>query len=244
MRELILNIEKVRRVNETHQHWVVSVDPALMNLKAGQSLLARVDGSPAYLREQWFPVSVSKTELVVERPADRLYLPATPVHVMSMLGQPFRYRRTLRSILFIAYDTPPTPLLLSIPALLANQVSVTLVLLGNAADYKTEHLAPEVEVIIGDSAMNWANRVTTVGWADQVFVVVDPADEMTYFRRVWKLFTELRAEIPKSYVFGVFQPILPCGVGACGACMVRTKSGTSFSCTQGPAFDLTEMNLS
>jgi hypothetical protein len=244
MRELILNIEKVRRINETHQHLVLSLDPALMNLKAGQSLLARVDGSPDYLREQWFPVSISKTEIVVERPADRLYMPATPVHVLSMIGQPFRYRRTLRAVLLIAYNTPPTPLVLSIPSLLANQVSVTLVLLGSAAAYKTEHLAPEVEVIIGDADLNWANRVTTVGWADQIFVTVDPADELTAFRRLWALFAQLRNEIPKAYLFGVFQPILPCGVGACGACMIRTKTGAAASCTQGPAFDLTEMSLS
>ncbi len=243
MRELILNIERVRRVNETHQHLILSADQALLNLKAGQSLLAHVEGSSAYLREQWFPISISKSEVVVERPADRLYMPATTVHVLSMIGQPFRYRRTLRSVLLIAYNTSPTPLLLSIPALLANQVGVTLVLLGSAASYKTEHIAPEIEVIIGDADFNWANRVTTVGWADQIFITVDPADELASFRKLWALFNQLRNEIPKAYLFGVFQPILPCGVGACGACMIRTKSGTTFACTQGPAFDLTEMHL-
>jgi hypothetical protein len=56
-------------------------------------------------------------------------------------------------------------------------------------------------------------------------------------------FSELRAEIPSNYLFGVFQPILPCGVGACGACMIKAKGGSPLVCTQGPAFDLTEVNL-
>ncbi len=245
MKTLILNIERVRRVNETHQHVYLSYDPMLLNLKAGQSLLARVgEVNDPFLREVWHPVQVSKSGAVVERPVTSLYLPSTPVEVIGMIGQPFRYRRTLRAVLLIAYETPPTALLMAIPALLANQVAVTLVLLGSAAAYRTEHLPPEVEVIAGDADFNWSNRVTTVGWADQVFVAVNPADEMTCFRKVWRIFNDIRADIPKAYLFGVFQPIMPCGVGACAACTVKIKGGTALACTQGPAFDLTEMNLS
>jgi len=245
MKTILLNIERVRRVNETHQHVYLSHDAMLFNLKAGQSLLARVgDVNDPFLREHWHPVQVNKTGLVIERPVTSMYLPSTTVEVIGMIGQPFRYRRTLRAILLIAYETPPTALLMAIPALIANQVAVTLVLLGAAASYRTEHLPPEVEVIAGDSDFNWANRVTTVGWADQVFVVVDPADEINCFRKVWRIFNEIRADIPKAYLFGVFQPILPCGVGACTACMVKIKGGMALACTQGPAFDLTEMNLS
>ncbi|MDX2162985.1 MAG: hypothetical protein SF162_16840 [bacterium] len=245
MKELVLTIDRVRRISDTHQHVHLSFEPSLINLRAGHSLLARV-GDPVepYLREHWHPVAVNRQEVIVERPAAFLYMPGTPVTVLSMIGQPFRYRRNLRSVLFMACDTAPTPLLLALPALIANHVAVTLVLIGKAAAYKTEHLPPEVEVIAGDADFNWHNRVTTVGWADQVFVVVDPADEIAYYRRVWALFTELRAEIPKGYLFGVFQPPLPCGVGACGACMIRLKGGQGLACAQGPAFDLQEMALS
>ncbi len=244
MRELILNIERVRRINETHQHVILSTDHMLLNMKAGQSLLARVTHTlDPYLREHWFPVSVNKSALVVERPITSMYMPSTQVSVLGIVGQPFRYRRTLRSVLMIALDTAPTPLLFSIPALLVNHVNVTLVLLGTAVNYKTEHLPPEVEILHGDEQMNWANRVTTIGWADQVFVVVNPADEMTYFTRVLELFRQLRADLPSNYLFGVFQPPLPCGVGACGACVIRTKGTSHFACEQGPAFDLTEVKF-
>ncbi len=224
-------------------------------MKPGQSVLARAasltgeNWSP-YLREQWWPVSQQKNTLIVERPAALSYEPGTVVSLIGAVGQPFRFRRTLRSVLLMAYCAEPTPLMLTIPALLANNVSVTLLLLGT--DYDTHHLPPEVEVIqgeLGDGAsserINWPNRVTTIGWADQVFVTVPPEDEMTAFHDIWALFSELRADIPTNYLFGVFRPPLPCGVGACTSCMVKLKSnGMALMCTEGPAVDLTKVPLS
>ena len=63
------------------------------------------------------------------------------------------------------------------------------------------------------------------------------------FGEIWRLFNELRADIPKNYLFGVFQPVLPCGVGGCHACMVRMKQGMRLVCTEGPAFDLSQVAL-
>jgi hypothetical protein len=92
--------------------------------------------------------------------------------------------------------------------------------------------------------LNWANRVTTIGWADQVFVTVPQDDEIGYFREIWGLFSELRAEIPSNYLFGVFRPPLPCGVGACSSCLVKlTGSDAAFVCKDGPAVDLTKVPL-
>jgi hypothetical protein len=54
----------------------------------------------------------------------------------------------------------------------------------------------------------------------------------------------LRAEIPSNYLFGVFRPALPCGVGACQACMVRLRGGAlPLACADGPALDMTEVIL-
>lgn len=251
MKETEAIIERVRRVNDTHQQLHVAVDPSLAGIKPGQSLLARVTNTwMPYLREHWWPVTVDKNTLIVERPAADRYEPGTVISLIGAIGQPFRFRRTLRHVLLVAYNTEPAPLLMPISALLANNVNVTLLLLGT--DYDTHHLPPEVEVIQGEvnleanspaEKLNWANRVTTVGWADQVFVTVAQEDEMTYFREVWALFSELRADIPANYLFGVFRPLLPCGVGACSACLVKLKEGTAMMCTDGPALDLTKVPL-
>jgi NAD(P)H-flavin reductase len=251
MKETQAIIERVRRVNETHQHLHVTVDPSLSAIKAGQSVLARVNENwNTYLREQWYPVATQKNTLIVERPVEMHYEPGSIVSLIGLLGQPFRFRRTLRSVLLVAYDTEPTPLLLTIPALLANNVSVTLLLLGTP--YDTHHLPPEVEIIRGEidpegaaptERLIWANRVTTVGWADQVFITVAQDDELAHFRDIWTLFVELRADVPANYLFGVFHPLLPCGIGACSACMVKFKSETALVCTEGPAFDLSKLPL-
>ena len=252
MKETQAIIERVRRISETHQQLHVTVDSSLSGIKPGQSVLARVSETwNPYLREQWWPVIAQKNTLIVERPASTHYEPGTVVSLIGLIGQPFRFRRTLRSVLLIAYNAEPTPLLLTIPALLANSVNVTLLLLGTS--YDTHHLPPEVEVIQGEikpeantpsERITWSNRVTTVGWADQVFVTVGQDDEMTHFREIWALFSELRADIPANYLFGVFHPLLPCGVGACSACVIKLKSSTALMCTEGPALDLSKVALS
>lgn len=244
MKDTLAIIERVRRVNETHQHVTLAVDASLSGLMPGQSVLARTaQGWDPYLREQWWPVGIGQQTLVVERPVNIDYKPGQVVELLGIVGQPFRFRRLLRNVLLIAFDTEPTSLLMPIPSLIQNRVSVTLVLLGSAASYGTAHLPPEVEVIHGDDELNWPNRVITIGWADQVFATVNPADELACFTKVWNMFRELRADIPESYLFGVFRPPLPCGTAACSACMVRKRGETTLVCADGPAIDLAEVPL-
>jgi len=249
MKETEAIIERVKRINTETQHLELAVDEAFHKIKPGQSLLARIDQTSwnPYLRQQWWPVNVTEgKQLVIARPRTEDYQPGQVVSVLGLIGQPYRFRRSLRNVLLIAYDTSPTPLLMTIPWLLGNNISTTMVLLGSANDFTTAHLPTDVEIIRGDSeddTLSWHNQVMTVGWADQVFVVVNADDEVTRFSEIVERFRELRAEIPKNYLFGVFQPTLPCGAGACHACVIRTRKGAPLNCVDGPAFDLTEVVL-
>lgn len=245
-------IERVRNVNTGYMHLeLASVDPVLQKIKPGQSLLVRlVDADPAveswdpYLPEQWWPIGVTGSKnLVVERPYDASIKPQQDVLILGPVGQPYRFRKSLRNVLLVAYDTEPTPLTIMTTWLLANQVAITLVLLGSARQYDTAHLPEEVEVIRGDDAMEWDDMVMTLGWADQVFVVVGQDDELMRFGEVYRIIRERRNEIAKNYLFGVFQPPLPCGVGGCSACLLKMKQGQKFACTDGPAFDLSTVRL-
>jgi hypothetical protein len=244
MRETEAIIERVKQINSEVQHLELAVDPALMAIKPGQTLLARThDTWDPYLREHWWPVDIGENKIVVERPIGIHYEPGKIVNLLGLVGQPYRFRKNPRNILLIAYDTPPTPLMMTIPWLVSNNVSVTLALSGTASNYATEHLPPQVEVIEGDEDINWQDQVMTVGWADQVFVVVPPDEEMKHFHAVMQRFQELRADIPRNYIFGVFRPILPCGTGACQACNLKMDKGTPLVCLDGPAFDLTQVVL-
>ena len=246
MQETEAIIERVKQVNSEAQRIDLAVDPALMAIKPGQIVLARThDSWDPYLRERWWPVDIDYDEnkLTVERPLGVHYEPGRIASLLGLVGQPFRFRKNLRNVLLIAYETPPTPLLMTIPWLVSNKVSLTLVLTGSAAKYTTDHLPPEVEIVEGDEEINWPDQVMTVGWADQVFVTVPETNELEHFRTIFDRFNALRASIPNNYLFGVFRPILPCGAGACQACNLRMKKGSPLVCTDGPAFDLNQVIL-
>jgi hypothetical protein len=248
MKETEVIIERVKRVSNDFQHLELAVDETLSRIKPGQSFLARLtEAWHPYLRSHWWPVGIKGDKIIVERPVGERYEPGQIVNVIGLIGQPYRFRRTLRNVLLVAYHTPPTPLLMMIPWLLGNTVSVTIVLLGSARQYTTNHLPPEVEIIQGDEEeddLSWPNQVMSIGWADQVFVAVAQDDELRHFDQIMERFKDRRADIPQNYLFGIFQPVLPCGAGACNACMVRLRKETSRACMEGPAFDLTQVILS
>ena len=245
MREVEAIIQRVKKINDQYQHIEIAVDDAMARIKPGQSLLARArdDRWEPYLRDHWWPINIkSGNQLVIERPLSENYEPSQVVSVLGLVGKPYRFRRTLRNVLLIAVDTPPTPLMMTIPWLLGNKISVTLALLSSAQDYDTQHLPPEVEIVHGNAEdVSWPDQVMTIDWADQVFVTVGQHDERTRFQHVLNKFEELRAAIPQNYLFGVFNPLLPCGAGACQACMVSLRNDTLLSCTDGPAFDLSQV---
>ena len=246
MKETEAIIEKIKRINEHFQHLELAVDRSLHQMKPGESVLARIGKHwDPYLREHWWPVGFTgNNKLIIERSGHIPYEPGQIVSLLGPVGVNFRFRRSLRNILLIAYDTPPTPLLMMIHWLLANHVNVTIALLGeNAEHYDTKHVSPEVEVIHGDDQLTWPDQVLTLGWADQVFVVVAPDDEPLRFSRLMNVIREKRSEVPKNYIFGVFQSVLPCGIGACDACTVRVEGELKHICTDGPAFDLTLVRL-
>ena len=251
MRETQAYIERIKRVNRSHQRLELAVDQSLSAMRAGQALLARridkdyeAEQWQPYLRELWFPVEIQASNIViVERPAQTHYLPGQLLSLIGPVGQPFRFRQKLRNILLIAYDTAPAALLLMLPPLLAKQVSVTLVLMGSAREYETSHLPEEVEVFQADDSLAWPDMVMTLGWADQVFVLVGQGDEMGSFAAVMRLMRERHSELPTNYVFGVLQRELPCGVGACHACVLNLRRAQKLQCLDGPAFDLTDLRL-
>ncbi|MGJ3238773.1 MAG: hypothetical protein ACFE0Q_08720 [Anaerolineae bacterium] len=253
MQESRAFIEKIRLINPNYQYLEVAIqDQAWRALKPGESLLVRfIDADNPdsetwhpYLREQWWLSGFTMTgTMLIERPFSHKYRPQQEISVLGPIGQPYRFRKSLRNVLLIAYDTPPIPLTVMIGQLLHNQISVTLVLLGEAQRYQTDHLSPEVEVIHGETDLVWADQVMTLGWADQIFVVVQQDDELMRFAEVMNRVRELRNDLPKNYIFGVFQPLLPCGVGACSACLMRVDGEVVPSCSKGPTFDLTQVNL-
>lgn len=252
MQEVRGIIERVRRINAHYQYIELTLETDVFaKIKPGEGLLARFEdaddrtqGWDPYLRELWYPTGFTKTgSLLIERPSSSHYRPQRLVTVLGPVGQPFRFRQSLQNVLLVAYGTSPLLLATMISQLVQNQRSVTLVLLGEARQYTTEHLPEQVEVLHGTDYPEWPDMLITLNWADQVFIAVGQEDEMTRFAMIYQSILNIRADLPKNFVFGVFQPLLPCGVGACGACALRVERELLTACTKGPAFDLTTVRL-
>ena len=251
MKETQAYIERIRRVSRDYQRLELAVDVSLSSMRAGQAILARpiekdyeIQHWNPYLRDLWFPVEIQDSNIIViERSSKENFMPGQLLSLIGPVGKPFRFRRKLRNILLIAYQTPPGALLMMLPMLLSNQVSVTMILMGTSRDYDTGHLPEEIEILHADDDLNWPDMVMTLGWADQVYVLVGQGNELENFAQVMRLVRARRNDVPGNYIFGVFQRQLPCAVGACFACMLRSRDGALLQCIDGPAFDLTTMFL-
>jgi NAD(P)H-flavin reductase len=252
MKDSLARIERVMRVNSTRFNLDVAVqDETLKQIRAGQSLLARFGNRSdeaqswaPYLRERWWPLGVvDRGVLRVEVPASRRYEPGQLVQLLGPVGQPYRFRRKLESVLLIACDADPVPLLVMTPNLLKNNVNVSLLLTGDARAYETRHLAPEIEVLRAPDVVEWGEYVKVLGHADQIFVTVRQDDEVLHFAAILEMCRERLKNLDENRLFGIFQTMLLCGVGACDACAVRTRQGVRPICVDGPAFDLMTVRL-
>jgi len=244
-------IERIKRVNRGYQRLELAVDKSLVAMRAGQAMLVRridkdydIENWDPYLRELWFPVAIQSGNIVaVERPARAHFIPGQLLSVIAPVGRAYRFRHKLRNVLLVAYDATPAALLLMIPTLLTKQVEITLVLMGSARQYETNHLPEEVEVIQAEDNLTWSDMVMTLGWADQVFALVGQGDSASRFSEILAMMRDRHSDIPANYIFGVIQRDLPCGVGACHACALNLRGKQKLLCIDGPAFDLTELRL-
>ncbi|MFP4323116.1 MAG: hypothetical protein ACLFTK_11740 [Anaerolineales bacterium] len=239
-------VERVWRVAPGLQRLALAADPALLHIAAGQFVLAQTapDWSP-YLRETWTPVDIQEGQLIVEPLAARAYSPGQQIDLLGPLGQPFPWvGGGGKRLLLIAMDAPPRPLLHLAHTALANTAEVALVLLGTARDYPFAGIPAAVEVITGEIDGGWADRDATLAWPDQIFATVPPHHWDDYGALLYHLTEESRGTtLPAGFLFMVANWPMPCGVGACTACMLRTTSGLKTLCTDGPALDMTDMRF-
>lgn len=244
MRDAQAIIERVKRTSATVQRLDVVVDAAQRGTQPGQHFLARLTESlDPYLREPWIPIRRQGNLLVIERPAGRLYQPGQVVTLLGPIGKPITLRDTVRTLLLIAYDATPASLLMLAEQAIQSKRSVTLVLVGSAQHYALEALPAEIEVLRGDEQGQWPEQKQNFGWADQIIAVAPPPSDLRRYARLVEDVRKVRVEVAEGYLTGLFQPPMPCGIGACQACLIRCPHHEVLACVDGPALDLLSVSL-
>lgn len=243
MQEAQAIIERIRRISPTIQRLDVAVHKAHREFSPGQLFLARIaEALDPYLREPWIPLDREGTHIVVERLISQgsgNYAPGQVVNLIGPVGKPIPIAETTRTLLLVAYEASPAALLMAANLTLARGGAVTLVLVGNARGYPIDALPPEIEIVRVDSHETWQDRDKALAWADQVIAVAPPSFDQVVYPRLLSDIRRVRIEPAVNYVLGLFHGPMPCGVGACQACLVRLTGGEeAAACLEGPAFDL------
>ncbi|NLX10450.1 MAG: hypothetical protein GXY36_12405 [Chloroflexi bacterium] len=245
MRETQAIIERVRRLSADLQQLELSIDPALSQLQPGQSVFAWVlenNTCSAYLREQWIPIAVQASTLVVELRPQQVYAPGQVVSLLAPVGRPVPLRAGLSRLLLIAEDEAPTPFLLLARRAVTAGIAVTLVLGGSATRYPLEQFPAEVEILRSDTEWKWPDQVETLNWADQVLVLAPPQAQNETYGSLYSTIGQLRHhDIPEGFVSGLYYQRLACGTGACQSCQVPGRGSDFLTCTHGPALDLKDI---
>ncbi|HVO43311.1 MAG TPA: hypothetical protein VMT34_11840 [Aggregatilineales bacterium] len=236
-------IERVRRISPTLQRLDLAVEAVQKGVRPGQLFLVRaIESLDPYLREPWTPIRVEGRAITVERPAITTYVPGQVISILGPVGKPIALREATQSLLLLACESTPSALLYLAETAIGKGMVVTLVLLGAARSYPLDALPEEMEIVRGEThKLVWPERERIIRWADHIVAVAPPPFDLPFYADLLALIRKVRLDAAPGYAVGLFQPPMPCGVGACGACLIRRQGGEVTACIEGPAFDLTEI---
>jgi hypothetical protein len=233
-------VERVRRLSPSIQQLDLAVDAAHAEVQPGHLFLARTtDSLDPFLREPWMPVRRDKLSVTVELPVGKVYAPAQVVSLVGPVGRPIPVRDSVRNLLLITHEATPAALVLLAENALRQRLSVSMLLLGASRQYPLDALPPEMEVIHAVDLASWDSKMNLIQWAQQIVAVSAPPLDGEFYATLLDVVSAVMMKVQPGLLYGLYHPPLPCGVGACAACLVRHGAEDVPACTEGPALDLT-----
>lgn len=197
--------------------------------KPGQYLLAASPDPAELLATPLFAASLPGQTLLLAPPIPSSWNPGVNLQLRGPLGNGFSLPTGCRRLALAALDCSPS-LLFALASQALNQgAAVTF-----HASQAPSGLPDDVEILPFDLLPG------TLAWADGLCAAF-PLPSLAAFRRLAGLTVHQR--------FGLFAQALvltplPCaGVGSCGACAVPTPRGWKLACSDGPVFDLNQLEL-
>lgn len=232
-------------------------DSGTWSCQPGQFFLLRSDATwSPYLRQAYFPTSIEPAELgfLIAPSQDQVttWLVSQPVgaalDLIGPLGRGFEAYAHQRRLLLAAEAPSAAALLALIPPALARQASITLLLHAQRrADLlPAAALPPAVEYytacddpLPGQPTSLDDELARALSWADGLYLAGSPP----FLQRAKAAVTSARFAVTRGFAQAVAPVPLPCGVGACLACLVDTGRGLHRACLRGPVFDLGDLAL-
>ena len=220
----------------------------------GQFFLLRAgsEWSP-YLRQPLFPAAIEPhTILLWGIPAWDPSLgwlarqpDGTALDLLGPIGKGFSVHPHQKHLLLVAQASKLAALLALVNPHLNRQGSVGLLLEASSeADLLPSGLLPpavEYYTVTQDGSRGQIEGLLdrALPWADTVCA----AGSASFLRRLKEQLRHVRFGIQSGFV-QVLAPVpLPCGSGACLACLVEGSRGWHRACVRGPVFDIVELSL-
>jgi len=200
------------------------VCPPTIRLLPGEYLLAFAPGQSEALATPLFPTGISGEFLQVAPPLPTSWAAGMRLQVRGPLGNGFRLPAGARKVALAAIGCGPERLLPL--AALATAQNAAVVLYASSIP---NNLQSDVEI------MPLEQLGEVLDWAD--YLALDLAE---YQRDQWMPALGLRVGQRMPF-FGqalVRTPIVCGGTGECGVCAVKTRSGWTLACKDGPVYDL------
>lgn len=168
--------------------------------------------------------------------------------LIGLLGHSFALDRRTRTLLLVGQGPGLAALLLLARQAVARGCSVTL--LAGATEpgaLPPAFLLPgevEYEATVG-AATDLLNRPSTgtsldlITWADQICAAL-PVELLAPLANAVRT---VKYRWERGFATVLPQAPLLCGTGACGACPIDTRRGRRLACSDGPVFDLRDLDM-
>ncbi|HWQ04447.1 MAG TPA: hypothetical protein VN452_03750 [Longilinea sp.] len=201
--------------------------PASIRPLPGEYLLAFAPGQSEALATAIFPAGPSGEFLRVAPPLPGSWAAGMRLQVRGPLGNGFRLPAGAHKVALAALGCGPERLLPLADLALAQDAAVVLY-----AASIPEHLPADVEI------MPLEQLGEVLEWADYLALDLDNGRA-----EQWKQVIGLgiNQKLPFTGQALVRTPIVCGGIGECGVCAVKTLSGWTLACKDGPVYDLADL---
>jgi hypothetical protein len=192
----------------------------------GQAVMAYKLEDHQPLRKVLFPIQLLKDGFVADAPPEPSWRIGDILNLWGPLGQGFNPPQVADKWLLASFDNPPQRLFSLIQTGLDRGAAISL-----CTEQLPTNLSPQVE---------WIQDITeALAWAN--YLALDlPLEAIPSLRTQLGLSPD--GKIPAHAQVLIAQPI-PCGFGACYACALKGKHGSFLTCTDGPVFELDQLEF-